>query len=232
MKKFVAFLGMVFALASFLALAAQASSVVPIGSSLTMIGQNAPDNYSSTTTFGTTSLIDGGAVSLTTSQISDGAGGEWDIFALTTVNGGPIGGDPSLDWSLGMNYDISQPANFVGVVNQWSVNGVPVNPIQNFGGIVNAGTGFLGEGYYNSGFSAPLTVGEFTSAEWNQIFVNPYNFATSGGIPVTTANGFTFALDLQPQSAPPSVPEPGTMLLMSLGVAGAAFLRKGMRKNA
>jgi hypothetical protein len=49
------------------------------------------------TTFGGTSLVDGGLVTLTTTRIATAGGGEWDIFKLTTVSGGPIVGDVNGD---------------------------------------------------------------------------------------------------------------------------------------
>ncbi|HLB97495.1 MAG TPA: hypothetical protein VJK90_07525, partial [Acetobacteraceae bacterium] len=61
-----------------------------------------------------------------------------------------------------MDFVLSQNANFIGVVDQWLLNGTPVSLINNFGALCcassdNPATG--GAAYYNSGFSSPLSAG-------------------------------------------------------------------------
>ncbi|MGH9469628.1 MAG: hypothetical protein ACRD1N_04705 [Terriglobia bacterium] len=198
------------------------ASIVPIGSSLTFGGNDLPgactdSTCSDTVTFSSTPvLIDGGALSLSETQTPTGGGGEWDVWSLSTVGGGPLAGDINGDWGLVMDYDLSEAVNFDAVVDQWTLNGTPVSPLSNFGGICCATASnpspVAGEAYYNSGFAVPLSAG--VQSNWQQIFVNPYSFVSAGGIDPSTANGFNFGLHFTPQ-VPPAA-EPSSVLLLSL----------------
>ena len=199
------------------------ASIIQIGSAFTLTGNNAPGFYSTTTTFGGTASVDSGAATLTMSQVATGPNGEWDIWSLRTTSGGPIVGDSAGYWNIIMNYVLSQPVFFDQVVNQWTLNGSPVSPISNFGGICcavsnNPATG--GEAYYGSGFSDPIAAGTFTN--WTQIYVNPYSFAFSGGIPAD-ANGFTWALHFTLQN-PTATPLPAALPLFATGLGGLGLL--------
>src|SRR6185295_14646813 len=95
--------------------------------------------------------------------------------------------------------------SFDSVANQWLVNGRPVNSISNFGTICCASLTnpiLPAPSYANSGFNGLLAAG--VQANWQQIFITPYRFANSGGVPTATANEFTFALHftLRPPAAP------------------------------
>jgi uncharacterized protein (TIGR03437 family) len=181
------------------------TSIIPVGSSLTFGGGNAPDTYSAITTFSSTPvLVDNGAVKIWQTQVATGTSGEWDVFYMQTVNGGPLAGNTSGNWNIVMDYDLSQPAIFDAVVNQWLVNGTPVNPLTNGIGSICCATAsnpiLPGSAYYNAGFSGMLAAG--VQSNWQQIFVNPYNFVSSGGVNPATANEFIFALHFTLQSAP------------------------------
>lgn len=211
--------------------AAAQADIIQIGSPLSFGGTNLPGTCVDTTcqtatTFGPASvLIDGGALTLSETQVADGPNAEWDEWSISTVTGGAIAGDINGDWEITMTYDLSAPAFFDQVANQWTVNGTPTNPLNNFGGICCATatnpSPITGEAYYNSGFSAPLAAG--TEAGWNQIFVNPYSFAAAGGVNPATANGFNFALHFTLQNP---VPEPGTLWLLGGALAVVPFLRR------
>jgi uncharacterized protein (TIGR03437 family) len=182
--------------------------IIPIGSSLTFGGTNAPDTYSATTTFSSTPvLVDNGAVKIWQNQVPTSSSGEWDIFYMQTTSGGPLAGNINANWNIVMNYTLSAPVVFDAVVQQWGVNGTPISPITNgIGSICCAAVSnpiLPGASYYNSGFSSPLPAGVFMN--WQQVFVDPYNFVQAGGINPSTANTFTFALHFTLQPAGPTV---------------------------
>jgi uncharacterized protein (TIGR03437 family) len=182
-------------------------NIIPIGSPFTFIGANAPGNYTATATFSSIPLlVDNGAVKIWQTQVATGEDGEWDVFYMQTVNGGPLAGDINANWNIVIDYQLSQPVYFDQVVNQWLVNGTPVNITGNIGSIccMSASNPILpGPAYYNSGFMSPLPAGE--QMNWQQIFVNPYSFVRSGGIDPNTANEFIFALHFTLQPALPVV---------------------------
>jgi hypothetical protein len=212
------------AVLSLLSPAAQAS-IIPIGSSYTFMGTNAPDNFTATTTFSSTPvLVDNGALTLSEEQVSTGPTGEWDVFNMSTTNGGPLAADIDADWEITIDYVLSAPASFDGVASQWTVNGTPVSPIFNFSGIccVASSNPILpGAAYYNTGFEDPLPAG--TQTDWNEIYADPYSIISEGGMDPSTANGYTWALHftlLQP------VPEPTSALLLGAGLLALGLCRR------
>lgn len=193
--------------------------IIPIGSSIKFGGTNAPDTYSDASTFGPTPvLVDGGRVRIWQEQVPSGTNGEWNIFHMRTADGGPVAGNLNANWAIVVEYNLRAPAVFDGTAYQFSVDGQPVSSIANFGSVCCATLTnpiLPGPAFYNPGSNGVLPAG--VQSNWQQIFINPYSFASSGGIPINSANGFTFALHftLRP-SAPPSVSS-----LISAGAFGA-----------
>ena len=187
-------------------LAQSGPNILPLGSPIKFGGTNAPDTYSDASTFGPTPvLVNGGKVRIWQEQVPTGSNGEWAIFHMQTVNGGPLANNINANWNILIDYTLRVPASFDAVVNQWKVNGRPVSSISNFGSICCASLSnpiLPGPAYYNQGFNGLLPAGPQTN--WQQIFVTPYSFANSGGIPTATADEFSFALHftLRPPAAP------------------------------
>jgi hypothetical protein len=206
------------------------ASLIPIGSALSFGGTDLPGactntTCSDTTTFGGTVAIDGGALTLTTSQVADGPNAEWDVWSITSATGGPVAGDTSGNWAITMSYVLAAGANFDAVMDQWSKGGTAIAPTGNIGGICCATatnpSPLSGPGFYASGFSSPLAAG--TVSDWNQIFVNPYSFIIAGGIPID-ADEFSFALHFTAQTP---VPEPASLALLASGLLGLGLARRG-----
>lgn len=211
------------------------ADVIPIGSSLTFGGTNAPDTYSDTTTFGGTALLDGGKVSLTTFEVPTAGGGDWAVWEMSTTSGGPVAGNINADWNIVMDYVLSEPVYFDQVATQFTDNGVPVGPLSSFGGICCATptnpSPLTGWTWYNSGFSAPLSAGAVSG--WQEIYIDPFSFLSAGGVDPSTVNGLNFALHFTPQSP---VPEPAEVaplfLLLAGGLAGLVFQRRRRQPQA
>lgn len=192
----------------------QSPGLIAIGSPLTFGGTNSPDTYSATTTFSSTPvLVDNGAVKIWQVQTATGPTSEWDVFYMQTTNGGPLAGNINANWNILINYTLTAPVYFDQVVQQWQVNGAPVSPLTNgIGSICCASTSnpvLPGPAYYNSGFSSPIPAGLFSNSDggnlWQQIFVDPYSYVTSGGINPSTANGFVFGLHFTKQTPMPAI---------------------------
>lgn len=87
--------------------------IIPIGSSLTFGGTNAPDTYSAMTTFSSTPVVvDNGAVKIWQEQVPTASNAEWDIFYMETTSGGPLAGNINANWNIVMNYTLSAAVVF------------------------------------------------------------------------------------------------------------------------
>jgi hypothetical protein len=216
------------AAAALLGVAMAHADAIPIGSPLTFGGTNAPDTYSDTTTFGTTSLLDGGAVSLTTFEVPTAGGGDWAVWEMSTTSGGPLAVNINGYWNIEMDYVLSEPVYFDQVATQFTANGTPFNPISNYGSIccaTNTDPSPLGgEVWYNSGFSGALPAG--TQTGWEEIYASSYSFFDSLGVNTSTANGFNFALHFSPQSPVPEPAEFAPLLALGLGLVVLAWRRR------
>lgn len=180
-------------------------NIIQLGSPIKYGGTNAPDTYSDASTFGPTPvLVDGGKVRIWQEQVQTGTNGEWEIFHMETVNGGPLANNLGALWNILIDYTLRVPASFDISVNQFRLNGRPIGSISSFLGLTAVLTNPIlpGPSYTNSGFNGLFPAGPQTN--WQQIFITPYSAANSGGVPTATANGFSFALHftLRPANAP------------------------------
>jgi hypothetical protein len=216
------------AAAALLGVAMAHADAIPIGSSLTFGGTNTPDTYSETTTFGTTSLLDGGAVSLTTFEVPTAGGGDWAVWEMKTTSGAPVAGNINGYWDIEMDYVLSEPVYFDQVASQFTMNGTPFTLTGNVGGICCATptnpSPLTGWTWYNSGFSGAIPAGSVNN--WQEIYIDPFNFAAAGGVDPSTANGFNFALHFSPQSPVPEPAEFAPLLAVGLGLVVLARRRK------
>jgi hypothetical protein len=141
----------------------QGPNIIEIGSPIRYGGTNAPDTYSDASTFSSTAvLVDNGRVRIWQEQVPTGTNGEWDIFHMETVNGGPLAGNTGAFWNILIDYTLRVPASFDRVVDQWRVNGVPVASISNFGAMCCASLSnpiLPGPAYFREGFNGLFPAG-------------------------------------------------------------------------
>ncbi|MCW5981587.1 MAG: hypothetical protein KIT09_26110 [Bryobacteraceae bacterium] len=205
-RQFLRYLAIAVMLAGSQPIWPQNANIIAIGSPIKYGGTNAPDTYSDASTFSSTPvLVNNGRVRIWQEQVPTGTNGEWDIFHMETVNGGPLAGNINAFWNILIEYTLRVPASFDMAVDQWKVDGVPVSTISNFGAMCCASLTnpiLPGPAYFRQGFNGLFPAG--VQSNWQEIFVQPYNFAASGGVPVSQANGFSFALHftLRPADAP------------------------------
>lgn len=194
------------------------ASLIPVGSDYTIQGVNAPDDFGPfTLTFdGSIKLIDGDVLNVTELQVPTAGGGEWDVFSVSTANGGALAGNINSYWSLGWGFDVAVPSFFDATSIWWTADGVAYDPITAFGGLCCPATNPVnpawGQAYYNTFPGDPVS-GFVTFNP--SVFVTPYSFISSGGMDPATANGFSFAFHLMPQEG---VPEPASILLLGSGL--------------
>ncbi len=211
-------LGIAVAAAAMIGFAASANAtVLTLGESMSFTGYNQPGSCSDSicsdnVIFGVPDpLIDGGLLTLTTRQVIDGHE-EWDVFSLTTNNGGPLAGDLNGDWSLSF-YGVAGAGIYNTAVFQWTANGQPFSPLTNYGGMCCATatnpSPISGEAYEEFG-NSKITPGYQDIAYW---YEDPYSAVSYGGVDPNTANGFNFALGYQLAS----VSEPAALGIFGLG---------------
>ena len=172
-------------------------------STFQVVGGNSPDSFTNTValTPGTT-LLDGGALSLTLSIVPTSGGAEWLVFNYSTTAGGALS-QPNQDWSLSQNGLVAlQPLNFIGSYAQFNNNGVAITPtfsVFNQTLEANPIPGFVGSGQGASGFASPAGPGPLFDLG---AFANTFGqVAPSLGNTPLVINGWEQALEFAPQVA-------------------------------
>jgi hypothetical protein len=227
MRKLLVILAIAAALTNFMTLSASATGI-PNGSTVTFTFTDFPQAGPIATTFGGGPTISGN-LEIYDFSVGTPGGGVWDYFHVATTDGSPIGVSPSADWSVTMNYLLSQAVYFDGAERQWLLGTAPTPaaPLTSWGSGLTPIVGPLGPGYgggygtTGAPFSALLPAGPETS--WREVFVNPYSSAASNGVS-PAATGYYFAYHFQP------VPAPSALLLLGPGLAGLAAVRKRFKK--
>jgi hypothetical protein len=205
---------------------ASASAGWLVGSAMSVGVQDSPlgTNFTQNVTLarGTTTL-DSGEMTLTQTLVTSGPNSQWLLLDFEATNGGLLAGNPSGYFQINQSSQLSEPGNFTGFFNDWSVNGKPTGPISAFGGFttetnpINASLGLV----YGSFFLDPTvrtSIGTYA-------FVSPYSLIASGGMDPNSVNGFTMGIQIT------NVPEPSSLTLTAIGsvVAGGAVMSR--RRN-
>jgi len=203
---------------------AMADAVYDTAGSFSVSGTNAPDTFTTNgVSFGSTT-VDGGALTLTTSIVSGPGSSEWAVFNFQTSSGGSIAGNQSLDWALDVNgIPLTQPGVITHFFLDWGTNGTLANPTSQAGGNLPLETNpITGSGtVFGENFNIPVTTTIDLSSG-----ADPFNgFLSSTGIDPTGVN----EIEIGVLVAPSAVPEPASLALLGVGVAGLGAMRR--RRN-
>jgi hypothetical protein len=201
-----------------------------IGSTFDVNNTNFLDTFFQGVTFtgnGVNTLIDGGKLNLNEQVFATGPAGAWVQFNFATVSGGPLAGDINANWHAEVdNVQTTAPAIFDGYFAFFGVNGTPFSnilPFGNFNVETNPVTG-IGEVY-----GVDITPsGPFTSFD-AFAELDPYSVLSSVNIDPNAANTFSIAFHVD---LPNPVPEPASLTLLALGVAGVAGYGRRRRSAA
>jgi hypothetical protein len=206
--------------------AAASDPLFVLGSTLQIQASNSPDSFTSDVTLmpGTT-LLDGGALSLTIAIVPDTGASEWLVFSYATTNGSALS-QPGSDWSINqVGIDAAVGVNFTAAFTAFENNGTALTPSASiFGGYgveSNPVPGLSGSGLGVGGFSAPFAAGALPSLG---AYISPWSYLNDTGIDSTQVNGYLQALQFS--ATTPAVPEPSSWALLLAGVGALGLLRR------
>jgi hypothetical protein len=231
MKRFPWLLFAPVVLASLCAGQAAGSPIIQVGGTFTVSGTNFTTDYSQTAVVGVPTLVSGGSVLLTETINPDGAGGEWDEFIFTTVNGGPLAGNINAFWNINFSgIPTTETALWDEAFAYWTVNGKAVSPISPFGSgafsVVRPNPIDPSRGPVFGAAGKGLIEGPSSSFDATPFaFISPYSFVSAGGVDPNTANGLHLGFHFDPAAAP----EPSSLALFvtcSLGLLGFFWRRR------
>jgi PEP-CTERM motif-containing protein len=219
-----------------LATPSEVSAGFLIGGTLTISVDDSPigTNFSQNVTLnpGMTTL-DLGEMTLTQSLVTTGPNTQWLVLDLEATGGRLLAGNLSGFWEIGADAALAAPGGFTGVFGYWSVNGVPTNPINPFGG------GFLGfvesdpvnpsiSPVFGEEFGHAIATGTTVLNLPGLVFVSPYSHIAAGGMDPSAVNGFVIGLEVTNSQ---SVPEPSSLCLGAIGAALAGGAALGRRRT-
>jgi hypothetical protein len=210
---------------------ARAEALFVTGSTFQVEATNSPDSFTNTVSLtpGTT-LLDGGALSLTLSIVPAGDGqSEWLVFDYQTTGGTALV-PPGNNWSINqVGLDAAVPLNFTGAFDEFlDANGNAITPTSSVFGqtvMANPVPGGAGIGQGSVGFVSPAAAGPLPSLG---AFVDPFNQLDGTGIPSADVHGFVQALEFAPQSPIPA-PEPASFVLLGSALLGLSAIRRNRR---
>jgi hypothetical protein len=157
-------------------------------------------------------------------------GAQWVVLQTQTVGGVPLSQSDE-DWSINsVGLPAAEALNFIADYSQWQdLTGANIpqnNSIFSQTLMSSPVPGLNGIGEGNSGFVSPVGPGPLGNLG---AFADTFGLVTNA-LGTTNVGGEIEALEFEPASFTPGVPEPSTWAMMLLGFAGLGFL--GYRQTA